>query len=476
VGIPAGPYSCLIGIALSQFSFQIQFQVKVAAVLPQLSVTSVQFTNSYQLAADFPGGSIPLTPIDSTVWRSSCSSPPCMNPSAFVQGKMITANVTLALSFAPSAPLSNVRIEGAISGLGILSGSFPTVPAGTTSITVPVTTSTPLPNGTKIYNPMSISWQYAISDSSNSPCNQVGCLPAGSSSSTVYVTMATPSSSYMSNVVTQPILPLPLTVLGLAVGAGGATTPAAAFQNTWNSFSQGGGPANLGNWQTPQQKFYYYAQGTTGFACATNPLQLLTSTNGDGQCGSFALLLMWALAANGISSSWVQVSSADQQTYMLIKNWNAASQSNPSRPYLWNLALNPSTIVPLPVKGYDMQPPPNASSPTVYGDLVSQTTLPGQNTMPPSEKLFLYHFIVKLANAAYAPAGQPGPYFDPSYGVWYAGNADFESKAVWGYVLQPNPGVSSTWWVRAPGPVTGGGCASPLLTPPQCVNVTPFSP
>ena len=329
----------------------------------------------------------------------------------------------------------------------------------TGTYTVPILMNAPLPQGTQFYNPMAISWKVAYYDFLNLPCSQLtNCQSAGTSSSVVYVTMATPSTSYIAGPPGQvtSMLPLPLTVLALAVGSGGATTPAAAFQNTWSQFSQNGGPANVKTWTG--SPLYYYKSGM-GFSCATTPIMLITAADGDGQCGSFASLFQWALAANGIYSSWVQVKSVDT-TLMLIKDWQAVSQGSqgsPSPPYTWDMALNSSAVIfdsTGALTGYDMQPPPSASNPSLYGDLQTLWALPGQGTAPPSEKLFTYHFIVKLNNPSLAPpdpvhpSNLEGPYFDPSYGVWYSGNADFESKALWGYVQVVT--LSDVWWVRSP--------------------------
>jgi len=69
----------------------------------------------------------------------------------------------------------------------------------------------------------------------------------------------------------------------------------------------------------------------------------------------------------------------------------------------------------------------------VYCDLTSAKTLPGQNTQPPSERVFSAHFIVK-------PIGIGGPvYVDPPYGVTYSNSSDFEGKAVFGYFDAAHP-------------------------------------
>lgn len=67
----------------------------------------------------------------------------------------------------------------------------------------------------------------------------------------------------------------------------------------------------------------------------------------------------------------------------------------------------------------------------VYGDLTNKPELRGQNTAPPSEKVFGNHMILKL-DPNVCPPGKC-PYFDPSYGVAYSGPADFEGNAVAGY-------------------------------------------
>src|SRR5258707_5254075 len=81
----------------------------------------------------------------------------------------------------------------------------------------------------------------------------------------------------------------------------------------------------------------------------------------------------------------------------------------------------------------------------VYCDLTSLSTLAGQNTSPPSEKIFNLHFIVKpLIGGSGTGATIVPNYVDPSYGRFYNDGADFEGQAVYGYfdLLQP-VGVTS---------------------------------
>ena len=89
-----------------------------------------------------------------------------------------------------------------------------------------------------------------------------------------------------------------------------------------------------------------------------------------------------------------------------------------------------------------------------FDDMTNGDGLPGQNSANPSEKIFGSHYILQMPTGI-PPAGQ-GPYFDPSYGAWYANRSDFESKAV-AFYAQPEANVLSSgtalytlWGVRVP--------------------------
>jgi hypothetical protein len=85
----------------------------------------------------------------------------------------------------------------------------------------------------------------------------------------------------------------------------------------------------------------------------------------------------------------------------------------------------------------------------VYADVTSLSTLPGQNSAPPSEKIFASHFFVQVSLPSVTP-----PYYDPSYGVTYMNAQDFEKKAVAGYLkgFQADapvaPHEENVYWVR----------------------------
>jgi hypothetical protein len=315
--------------------------------------------------------------------------------------------------------VTGVRIEGAITGLGKFVATGATIPAASEVTISGLTADTVLPSATKYYNLMTINWSVSA-DGSACTSTPTNCATTGSSANKVYVTLIA------------PLFPVVLTPLHLAVSNDGATTPAEAFQKTWAQFA---GPANVTAWDG--RKLYYYRPSYGFDVCAVDPFNLLNSYTGSGQCGSFAQLLRWSLGMNGIPSDFVTVSVLDGAR-MLVKDWTFGTPSYPADPlYQWQIVLNPG----------DYMVPPQPTAP-LYGDLRSLDTLPGQNTRPPSEKVFGSHFIVKVDPSLYPGVG---PYFDPSYGVWYSSSADFEAKAIDGYLLAfvgDSPGV---YRVRRPG-------------------------
>ena len=135
------------------------------------------------------------------------------------------------------------------------------------------------------------------------------------------------------------------------------------------------------------------------------------------------MLFQDALGVNGISSTFVTVQPTSE-TLMLVRDWSFGTPSlSGAHPY--SLVLVAETggslgMVPLP-------------SNSQFGDITSLSTIPGQNTSPPSEKAFTKHFIVKVIGMG------SGSYFDPSYGAIYATTCDFESKAIAAYAAFVGP-------------------------------------
>jgi len=392
-----------------------------------MALKSVSFTQGAGLA-------LSGVQIDQSDWTLRAAADPAYqlnsdltvsvaDPVAYVRGSTMQATVSFTLNPIPPSPIPSARIEGAIAGLGKFVANGVLIPAAP-PWSVIVTADTALPSTTNFYNPMAVAWSLSAD---GTPC-ALNCTAIGTSSNPVYVTLATPT-----------VAPLVSTFLQLAVGNGGASTQAAAFQQTWSQFYTGTGPANVTTWDG--RSLYYYPFGVGFDSCAPSALAILTTEKGAGQCNSFAQLFEAAIAVNGIQCLTPGAPLCNNATVsiingnlMLVKDWSftgAGTSGNSGYPF--NLVLNP-------LDGGAGMVFADDPTQTQYGDLTSQSTLYGQNTRPPSEKIFRFHFIVKV-DPSLCPPGQ-GPYFDPSYGAWYDSAADFENKAIFGYAefVGPSPG------------------------------------
>jgi hypothetical protein len=219
------------------------------------------------------------------------------------------------------------------------------------------------------------------------------------------------------------------TVVHLACSKAGATDANTAVANTWSLFSSGGtGPANVKNWDG-SRTLYYYQPGIGFSGCTATDVGDLLSA-GNGQCTSWARLMKAALGANGINSLIEQVI-ANNQLPFLVKNWTFTNAPSFQLPFAWKLTLPNS---------FDMVPEPAGG---VYGDLTSLNTLAGQNSQPPAEKFFSQHFIVKYTD----PGAGLISFYDPSYGVTYTGQDNFEDNAVDAYATSPSPDLTQ-WHVE----------------------------
>jgi len=369
-----------------------------------LTPKEVSFTNDITIFKDTVGS----TPqIVDPVWKDTNTAAQ-NDPVAYVRNTNMQATVKFAVSPVPTQAINGITIEGAVSGLGKFVKTGVSIAAGQSVLTVTdITIDTALPNTTKFYDPMTISWRH-MTDGSSCP----RCTNDGNTANKVYVTLATPLQTVY------------LTSLSFAVSQDGATDQATAFQKSWAQFT---GPANIKTWDN--RTLFYYRDGVNFSDCALDEVDLLTSTNGSGQCGSFAYLLKGVLAVNGINSTFVTAYANDGLDF-LVKDWTYATPSfSPTDIFPWKLVLNPSA------PGLDMVPKQPGN---VYGDLTSLSTLKGQNTAPPSEKIFFKHFIIKVSLTGVTPS-----YYDPSYGGTYTDQDDFENKAVDGYVAPHVPGDAS---------------------------------
>ena len=361
-----------------------------------LTPKEVSFTSDIDIFKD-QVGSAPQ--IMDPVWKDT-NTPDQNDPVAYVRNSAMKVTVKFGIDPVPANPINNVTIEGEIPGLGKFKKTGVTIPAASEMTVTDIVADTNLPNTTKFFDPLTINWRH-MADGASCP----KCTEDGSSSHKVYVTLATPLRKVF------------LTSLKFAVADGGAADQTAAFQKTWAQFA---GPANVKSWDN--RRLYYYRDGVPFVGCALTEEQLLTAANGSGQCGSFAHLLIGSLGINGITGEFTQIHSNDGTGFM-VKDWLFGTPSFPTAAeFKWRLTLNPTAVT-----AGDLMVPKQPGD--IYGDLTSRPTLAGQNTSPPSEKIFGAHFIVKVTLPGVSPS-----YYDPSYGVFYLNADDFENKAIDGYM------------------------------------------
>lgn len=328
---------------------------------------------------------------------------------------------------------SGVSMRGEVNGpAGFLGNLLPTSAPGLTlgANRIEFRMDRPLPPQTAYLNPIRISWRRVGSTS---------VLPEGDTLHRLHIFLAKPLARPSGS---RGYAPTHLTAAYLATKNAAAINQAQAIASVWSSFSTGSGPANVKTWDA--RSLRYYGVGAGGSVCGENEIALLSMEN--GECASFAGLMGTALAAHGIGSARVDISAyvrsgnpsvpvprlEGQQVSFVVRDWNLEVPAR-TGDFQYFLSLpTPGSMVPEPINRR-------------YGDFSKLTTIPGQNTAPPSESLFLRHFILVVgANTAWTtrPIANPNvQYFDPSYGVTYAGPRDFEAKALEGYARQPQSEV-----------------------------------
>ncbi|HWG20815.1 MAG TPA: hypothetical protein VG225_09810 [Terracidiphilus sp.] len=411
--------------------YPIEYFTAVAAPITQ--ITQLTCSSCLSIWQDSASNNTPVA-MSKTVW--SLTSNPNL-PSVYQGGGNIMGTATFSISPRPTSSYSGLRVEASVPGFGLLVATGVSISSGASSFTanfsgVPSSGSTYLPAQT--YHNTSLSMSWGISYTGNA-CSSSTCYASGSNSSEIYVTLAAPLAV---STKTSSGTPIPaLTAVELAIGGGGASTQAAAITNTWNGFA---GPANVHSWDG-QRALYYYQPGLPFSSCPTSAVLLLTG--GNGQCGAWAYLLKDSLAINGISANIYQVIASDYASHgdwLVVNNWTFGTPSISTTPPTYSLPLKnenggtgPPGMVPLP-------------SGSVFGDLTSLSTLAGQNSTPPAEKVFSQHFIVNAGST----------YYDPSYGVTYTGpcgTGSFQANALAGFAY-PYTSTSSSQTFAVTRPTT----------------------
>jgi Glucodextranase, domain B/Carboxypeptidase regulatory-like domain len=362
-------------------------------------------------------------PVLDPVWTTTL---PEAKPSAFPMSSTVRAKAVFTLVEPLPFQLQRVRVVGEAQVPDGPSGATKlvkfvseptTIPSGTTTFTVENIRFNHVPTSTMAIEPMSIRWRIA-------PLRNGGCplvFEAGTTAVPFYYTL---NNSYGSFVYR--------TVLRLAVKDVRASAEHEVIQQVWENFAfTGGAPTNVKTWQNLPM-FYY--NNALGVADHTHVRHLLT--RGNGQCYLFRDLLILSLRAHGIDARPVLVqgrlNNAGEQARMLVKNWS----------------LGPSIAAPSgTIYGthfYHLEWLPGSTTVgAMYGNCRNDFGEPGQNMSTPGSKIFKWHAFVGVGTR----------YFDPSYGLEYAGPEDFQEKALDGWAF-PEPGSPGIWRVYVPGPET----------------------
>jgi hypothetical protein len=194
--------------------------------------------------------------------------------------------------------------------------------------------------------------------------------------------------------------------------------------DTWANFSG----LDVCAWDEAERNYTrelkYYA--TFGADNVTSAPEMLENPNDQGQCGAWADLLQYSLAANGVSSDIIRVAPPatapdDPNGYsgFAVKNirfWSPPKFPGHHWPYeIWD-----------PADYYD---PDNTTPAEKDLGEVAIDGIPGQNNSAPQSKIFGVHFIVLHGTT----------YYDPSYGTTAASAADYTESAVDAWMSRSNP-------------------------------------
>jgi hypothetical protein len=342
-------------------------------VVLKAELTNMTFGKGWNLVPD-TGGTYP-TPH----WTSNNRSPYLYQRSSHI-------NATATFKIEPATYTGIITLSG--DGSGDLDFTNTTVAVSGGFAIYPATDSTgTLTNYVDFWNPMQLNWKYGVGGTA--------AADAGQASNKVYVSLANPTT----------VPTLYHTVVHLACSVGHATNEQQAVSNSWSQLAG----HNFTTWEG--KTLYYYRDGA-GWNSPGQVSQLLTTSNAN--CVAWRNLLRYALAVNGVGSDRIYIAATGPTNEVfLVGDWTfgAASFSNTS-PYNWRLQFITNNV--------DMGPRPTGD---VYGDLASLTTISGQNTTPPSEKVFGNHRMVRYG----------GVYYDPSYGVTHATISNLVESAVDGY-------------------------------------------
>ncbi|RKZ72409.1 MAG: hypothetical protein DRR19_32095 [Candidatus Parabeggiatoa sp. nov. 1] len=398
---------------------------------PMLKLVSVSFRDDIDIYKDTDKGAQKIPDI---VWEKTIFGLKTEPGVAYVSGEPMKITATFKRKQKPSQPVKDITIIGQVTSGSL--GKFQTTFEYKKGIFPPSHFTKPFDvrmsaahafpkRQTQFYDPLKISWKMTYKWNGKKTTQGIG-----TSKHKVYVTFDQPHDA-LGNLYLSP--------LHWAVSNDGATNKKEVVRNTWRMFAKKSllgksGPADIKSWDG-KRKFYYYKMG--GLPSNERPENCLISPIDYAACGDFADLLLDTLMVNNVvtGSKTIYVKPIEDKK-MLIKEWSPIPSTPTVAPnaegYKWKFFIYNR----LDGEGSMISPTGAGAPNNEYDELLNKTGIRGQNTPTPAEKVFGTHTIVKLPKRSLPKELDDTPYFDPSYGVTYRDEKDFEDQAVYGYAKE----------------------------------------
>jgi hypothetical protein len=310
-------------------------------------------------------------------------------PVAYVKNNTVTAGIKVVA--VPDVSLDGARVKIQGKAFSILNFPEQTVTAGASDHDISVggfVSDSNLSTTVDFFDPLSIVWEYQ-------PKDDVSWLVAGVSSNQVYVTWAPPV----------PVSPFFHTLAHIACEpAKGANTSTDIFNAIWGLFAS----KSLSTADGTKPLNYYNPKDTQN----TIPAKLIAA--GNGQCGSFAGLLIDALRVHGITSlKFPMIDRNDttlSRTGFLVKKWSFTTDPGKSGdseyPYL--------NVISDQVGLFVDETYFSAVHSYSYNQATDIEGIDGQGSLDPSSIFNNHQFVEHTIGAV-------TNWYDPSYGVIYSG-------------------------------------------------------
>jgi IPT/TIG domain-containing protein len=380
------------GVSLTAEFGPKKFEEKFTVVILKLKEVSFSGSGNRTLRKDNNSGNYtaPHWVDNSSVPNGNADDPGDIKyPVAYIKNNTVTTAIKVVA--VPDVSLDGVTVKVKGDAFPNLSFAEKTVTAGASARDISISGFVSVANlSTTVdyFAQLFIHWQYQ-------PPNTSSWWLAGSSSNQVYVTWAAPVT----------ISPLFHTLAHIACKpAKGMNTEADIFNAIWGKFAL----RQIYKADDTTQLKYYHPKDTQN----VYPSELIAA--GNGQCGSFARLLIDSLRVHGISTATFPIVESAISGGFLVKVWTFTTlpgkSGDSSFPYLNvirdQIAIRIEETFNSAVHSYS------------YAQAKDEPGFPGQGSPDPSS-IFGNHQFVQYN----------GKWYDPSYGSTYPGTTITERLA-----------------------------------------------